>query len=328
MDQGWSPTVSKVLKRELRADSLQSYFLYVPTRGGHGAPVFVSVHGISRNARRHARLFAPYCEKYGVVLVAPQFSADQHPDYQRLGRRGRGDRADLALDAILAEVAAATGAAASQIRLFGYSGGAQFAQRYTLAHPHRVRCTVLASAGWYTFPDPKRRFPYGLRPTRSLPGVRFDPEEFLSVPMTVLAGSGEGAERRVRRSARLDAQQGKTRLERARNWVAAMQEAAGSYRLESRVRLEEGVDQGRSFRLSMTEGGLGDRVFAALFGPPPLAESRPDAEAADAEAAAADAAEPGALASRKVRRARAGQQPRRVAGAGEVLSSEPPGAER
>ncbi len=300
MDQGWSPKVSRVLRRELRADPLQSYFLYVPTRGGHGAPVFVSVHGISRNARRHARLFAPYCEKYGVVLVAPQFSAEQHPDYQRLGRQGRGDRADLALDAILAEVAAATGAAASQIHLFGYSGGAQFAQRYTLAHPHRVRGAVLASAGWYTFPDAKRRFPYGLRPTRGLSGVRFDPEEFLSVPVTVLVGSGQGTERGVRRHARLDAQQGTTRVERARNWVAAMQEAARSYRVEPRVRLEEGVERGRTFRLAMTEGGLGDRVFAALFGPPPLAESRPAAEEAD----------PG------------------VASLHEAVSSEPPGAER
>jgi pimeloyl-ACP methyl ester carboxylesterase len=40
--------------------------------------------------------------------------------------------------------------------LSGHSGGAQFVQRYALAHPERVAASVLSSAGWYTFPNPAR----------------------------------------------------------------------------------------------------------------------------------------------------------------------------
>lgn len=274
----WSTATSRILTRSLQDERSVRYLLYVPGTGGLGAPVFVSVHGVSRNAREHAVSFAPYCEKYGVVLVVPIFSQDQFPDYQRLGREGKGLRADLALDAILAEVAATTGAAAAHFHLFGYSGGAQFAQRYTFAHPHRIAGAVIAAAGWYTFPDPSLRFPYGIRPTRKLPGARFDAEEFLSVPMTLIVGASDGGERAVRRNRRLDAQQGVTRVERSRRWVAAMRNAAEVYQMESLVTYEEVEGYSHSFRRFIREGVLGSCVFEALFGAPPVASARASGE--------------------------------------------------
>ena len=156
----------RLLRRVLTSDPGQEYMVYVPSSGGHDAPVVVSVHGISRKADEHARLLSAYCEIHRAVLVAPLFDADQHPDYQRLGREGRGKRADLALNQMISEVAAATGAQADRFHLFGFSGGAQFAHRYTMAHPHRVARAVFASAGWYTMPDPTKRFPRGIRPSR------------------------------------------------------------------------------------------------------------------------------------------------------------------
>ena len=54
-----------------------------------------------------------------AILVAPLFAAEQHPDYQRLGRVGRGKRADIALNLIVAEVAAITGASAERFCIFG-----------------------------------------------------------------------------------------------------------------------------------------------------------------------------------------------------------------
>ncbi len=221
------------------------------------------MHGLSRNSQQQARLFSGYCESFGAVLAAPLFSAERHGDYQRLGR----NRADLALDPILEEAASLTGACAAQIHLFGYSGGAQFAHRYVMAHPHRVARAVVAAAGWYTFPDARRRFPHGIRPSRRFPDLRLDPEEFLRVPMTVLVGEQDQTGASLRRSERIDQQQGMTRVERARNWVAAMREAAAARALEPRVSLEVVAETGHSFRRFMERGKLGDRVFEALFGP-------------------------------------------------------------
>lgn len=268
LQDSWSLPKQRVLRRVLQRDPSLEYWVYVPGTGGNDAPLFVTVHGISRNSQEHATLFAPYAEALGAVMVAPTFTSDRFPDYQRLGRVGRGARADAALHAILEEASWLTGASSARIYLFGHSGGAQFAHRYTLAHPRRVARTVVASAGWYTLPTTRRKYPYGLRPSSRLPGVRFDPEEFLRVPIAVLVGEEDGTDRNFRHTTRLDAEQGDTRLARARSWVAAMREAAAAYRIEPRVSFEQVPGHDHSFRQFMKNGQLGDRVFEALFGLP------------------------------------------------------------
>lgn len=263
----WSLSKKTVLRRVLLSDPGQEYFVYVPSAGGHDAPLCVVVHGISRNPRDLLKGFITYAENLGVVLVAPHFTVAQHANYQRLGLDGRGGRADLVLNSIIEEVARLTDAASLQIYLFGHSGGAQFAHRYAMANPSRVARAVVSSAGWYTFPDDRSRFPYGIRPSKRLRGVRLDPEEFLRVPMTVLVGFEDTTPGGVRRSKRVDAQ-GVTRLERARNWVAAMRVAAQAYRLDPQVTLEEIEGGGHSFKTLMARQQLGGRVFKALFGLP------------------------------------------------------------
>jgi len=257
---------SQVVRRALRADTGQEYLLYVPGQGGHGVRLFVTVHGISRNVEEHATLFAPYAERHGVVLVAPCFTQDEHDDYQRLGRKGRGRRADLVLDAIVEEVGALTGARSRKIYLFGFSGGAQFAHRYVMAHPDRVERAVLGAAGWYTFPDSGVGYPYGLGSSEEFAGVRFDPDSFLRVPITVLVGEADTGSESLRRNAQVDRQQGATRLERARNWAAAMWRAAQARGLEPLVTFEQVPGIRHSFKQFMQEGGLGDKVFGSLFG--------------------------------------------------------------
>jgi pimeloyl-ACP methyl ester carboxylesterase len=131
------------------------------------------------------------------------------------------------LDAILDEVGAQTGASTDKIYLFGCSGGAQFTHRYTMAHPQRVARAVVASAGWFTFPDSGIAYPYGIgqrgSPSR---GLRFDPEEFLRVPIAVFVGDRDSTSASMRHNEMVDAKQGMTRFDRARTWVEAMRAAA------------------------------------------------------------------------------------------------------
>jgi poly(3-hydroxybutyrate) depolymerase len=261
----WSLPRGRVLQRVLQADPSQAYVVYVPTSVAPGGPIFAAVHGLSSNPSELARVFSDLCEATGAVLVAPVFTAQRHADYQRLGRAGRGVRADLALERCVAEVASLTAADAGRIHLFGYSGGAQFAHRYLMAHPHRVARAAIAAAGWYTFPDTRERFPYGIRRHRSLPGVNFDPQEFLRVPVTVLVGQADVGTARVRSTARCNAQQGVNRLERARSWTAAMRTAARAYGYEPCVSCIEVPDVDHSFKTFCERGELAPRVFAALF---------------------------------------------------------------
>ncbi len=259
----WSLPRGRIVLRALRHHAHQEYLIFIPSSGAVRAPVLVSVHGVSRNAHEQARALVPACDERGIVLVVPIFGVDSHKDYQRLGR-GR-DRADLLLNRCLGEAASLSGADVAQIRLFGFSGGAQFVHRYLMAHPDRVERAVLAAAGWYTFPDHRRRFPYGIRVGRSLRGVSFNPEKFLRVPIHVLVGSADVESKNLRRSARLDAQQGTTRVERAHRWVAAMREAADAYRMERQVTLTEVPDVDHSFQRFCRTGALVARAFRSLF---------------------------------------------------------------
>jgi pimeloyl-ACP methyl ester carboxylesterase len=241
--------------------------VYVPSSATHEAPILACIHGLSGNSHEHARAFSRFCEAAGVVMVTPKFTAEQHADYQRLGRLGRGVRADVCLDRCVTEVVSLTGADATQIYLFGYSGGAQFAHRYLMAHPHRVAGAVVVAAGWYTFPDTRIRFPYGIRPNRKLPGLSFNPEEFLRVPVAVLVGEYDVTQaKNLRSTERVVEQQGENRVQRARKWVATMRAAAEAYGLEPSVTYTEVPAVDHSFTQFCQRGALPQRVFGALFG--------------------------------------------------------------
>ncbi len=272
--------VGDIVLRCCRGEPDIDYHVYRPASAGAGARVVVAVHGISEHAAGHARAFAPLAERHGVVLVAPHFAQPQFHDYQRLGRMGRGARADLALERVLEEVARTTGASTGRFFLFGFSGGAQFAHRYLMARPGRVVSAALASAGWYTWPDPKRRYPQGLGRNRRLPDVVFDADAFLRVPVLVTVGDRD-VERdpALRTSEALDRRQGRHRAERAARWARAMKRAARERGLPPSVTLQTVADAGHGFS-HCVERGLHELVFAHFFAKRSSARSgtRPEGE--------------------------------------------------
>lgn len=263
-------TTSTLQSHYLQGRQPLKYFIYVPERVRKNAPVLVSVHGISRNADIHVRRFARRADRYGVVVVAPLFDAQHYPDYQRLGLSGA--RADLALNALLDEVGRYVGVDTKKVYLFGYSGGGQFVHRYAMAYPERVAAIVVGAAGWYTFPDADRRFPYGTAPHRKLPELRFDETAFLRIAAHVMVGEDDIVrDQSVRQTEYLDRRQGSNRVERGRRWVAAMTQAAQRLNLETEFRFILLPDSDHSFSRSVKHGGLAKQVFHCLFGPPPSA---------------------------------------------------------
>jgi poly(3-hydroxybutyrate) depolymerase len=208
----------------------------------------VSIHGISRNAREQAEAFVTLAERHNLLLIAPLFGADRFTDYQRLGRAGKGPRADLALNRILREVTELSGVDSERFFLFGFSGGGQFAHRYAFAYPHRVAALVVGAAGWYTLPDPGRRYPHGTAAVAELPGIDFDPERYLRVPACVLVGEGDiQRDPELKRTGRLDREQGRNRVARGRSWIAAMRTAADRQGVQTRYHFDTLPGFGHSF---------------------------------------------------------------------------------
>lgn len=256
------------VERRLPGAALPAYYLCLPPDRAAGAPLLVSVHGISRNAEEHVRHFAPLARERGVALAVPLFPPSEFPDYQRLGRTGRGRRADMALHEVLAALRREVGAAADRIYLFGHSGGGQFVHRYAMAYPAEVARFVVSAAGWYTHPDPDRPFPLGIGPDPLLPDRHFDPDAFLRVRGCVLVGEGDVRRTRsLRIGPEVDAMQGDNRVERARHWVAAMNRAAARRGLPPPLDLHVLPSAGHRFADMALRGGAAARAVAFLFGP-------------------------------------------------------------
>ncbi len=258
--------------RVIRATSFSlpeiDYYLYRPASHGQHQRILVSVHGVSRNAEEHIQLFRPFAERYGALLIAPLFADRDFRDYQRLGRRKHGPRADLALIRVLNEVALHIGCDTSCVDLFGFSGGAQFVHRFAMAHGTRVRRMVLGAAGWYTMPDDSLAYPHGIANARGLDAVRLNAKSATRMSTLVLVGDQDDKndDEELNLSEVVCRTQGNNRVERARAWQAAMNRYASRHGLVPKVDLDFLKGVGHSFSQAVHDGLLAERVFSHLYG--------------------------------------------------------------
>jgi len=249
---------------QLRGRKEQRYCLAIP-EDGQVDQVIVLVHGISRKNRWLIESFWPLVRERNIALVAPLFSEAKHKDFQRLGRSGKGPRADLAMDAILAEVSKLTGWQQGKAYFFGHSAGAQYVQRYMFAHPQKVIRAALSAAGCYTFPR-NDNYPLGIREADDLPGVHFEPLRFLRIPTAVFIGLEDTVrDESLNCSRRVDRLQGKNRLERARNWVQAMHIASCQYFLKPTTELFEIAGISHDYAEAVKSRELNQRALAWLL---------------------------------------------------------------
>ncbi|MEM6489579.1 MAG: alpha/beta hydrolase [Pseudomonadota bacterium] len=199
-----------------------------PRRPDPAAPALVAVHGIKRGVREQAAAFAPLAAAAGRTVIAPEFDALRWPSFQQAVRRGR---ADLAFARLLDDLGLQGLVPGPSVDLVGYSAGAQFAHRFAMLHPQRVRRLTLCAAGWYTMPD-EAPFPYGLgagdgaaAPWGPLMQARLG--EYLALPITITVGAHDDvADVHTRRNPALDGQQGQDRRTRACRYAAALERAA------------------------------------------------------------------------------------------------------
>jgi len=123
-----------------------------------------------------------------------------------------------------------------KFHLYGHSGGAQFTSRFALFYPELIDKVAVSAAGSYAFPRRDKDYPYGLKMTTiektfgpqikarnlKLSFVRLDQrlDKFLDLRMFIIVGGEETQDdHRPER-----AWQGKSTLERARNFYKVMQE--------------------------------------------------------------------------------------------------------
>lgn len=152
-----------------RADARFSYCLHVPAdyRAAPGrTELLVVVHGSPRTFMDFRSLFAEFAERHNVIVVSPLFPVGVAGDGNADGYKyveERGVRYDRLLLQIVDEVCERYGLAAQRFGIYGFSGGAQFANRFLLLRPKHLWATSIVAPGSVTLIDDARDWWVGTR---------------------------------------------------------------------------------------------------------------------------------------------------------------------
>jgi pimeloyl-ACP methyl ester carboxylesterase len=278
MDPTGLPLTGLPLARRVAAQGPPlSYRAFVPSGrspGSRPCPPLVLVHGRRRAATRQFRAFLPMAIARGVALIAPTFPAQRFSGYQFLAGT---DGPLCARDALLGTLDDAwqhLGVGTDEVDLVGFSGGAQFAHRFAMSAPGRVRRAVVAAAGWYTYLDEDRPFPRGAGAAAGGAGGGgecVDVAAFLRIPVHVLVGDRDvGRGPSLRTGPSIDRRQGVNRIARALRWTDHLEDVARARDLAPGVSFDLLADTGHSFTEAVERGGLVARTFDFLGPAVPL----------------------------------------------------------
>jgi pimeloyl-ACP methyl ester carboxylesterase len=140
------------------------------------------------------RAFQEWADRASVALLAPLFPGgiphvDDLDAYKSvLG----GDVAyDRVLDAALADASDLHAFPTGPFALFGFSGGAQFAHRYTLLHPRAVRALAVIAPGNVTLLSSGKGWWVGVEDVAELAGAPVDRRALSRVPVLAMVGSDD-----------------------------------------------------------------------------------------------------------------------------------------
>ncbi|MFN3260694.1 MAG: hypothetical protein ACE37J_09035 [Pikeienuella sp.] len=227
-------------------------WLALPAEAEAGAPPLIALHGIARDAEAQACAHAPGAAAAGRAVIAPLFDEARWGGYQRV----KPNRADRALLSLLDELEDEGLLETRRFDLSGFSGGAQFAHRFAMLYPERVRRLTLAAPGFWTFPD-EAPFPYGFGGEWGAKlASGFD--RMLGLDIAVFVGADDDQrDENMRAAPGIDAQQGPNRRARAGAWVAALKAAAAERGLPApRLSLTVAPGLGHDFDACAADGAL------------------------------------------------------------------------
>lgn len=222
-----------------------SYCAYCP-QSRTAERLLVLIHGSARSAEGMRDLFVPYAEGSGTALLAPLFPIgaledEDEPAYKFL--KWNETRFDDILLSMVADALERYDLPAGPFQLFGFSGGAQLAQRMLLTNPGSIRSVSIAAPGYVTLLDSSKQWWAGISDFPSVFGFDLAADEITKVPVQILVGSADaGAEEiYVPSTSRLWVEganaAGEDRLARARN----LQRSMLSFGVEVEMQIIDGI---------------------------------------------------------------------------------------
>ena len=207
---------------------------YLPELVTATSPILFVMTGAQRDGKACRDLWSHHSRNLGAILLVPEFSIEQYPAaaYQQgniINSQGlltaRPTWSFAVIEALFDYAKALYSNQVATYSIYGHSGGGQFVQRMVLLMPEaRYQRAIIANAGFYTFPDPKSPYPYGLG---GLPQSILPKADCWHRDVVVLLGQADtnANDRELRHNPLADAQ-GLNRYERGLNFFHAAETMA------------------------------------------------------------------------------------------------------
>lgn len=181
--------------------SLGEFYVHVPPNVDGRLKVLVALHGIGGEARQFCEAILGRADRERWVVVAPTYAYGDWRDPAQVARE-ESSRLIPRLHEFLQELPAQTGLdLAPRAALYGFSRGAQLAQRFAMVYPEQTDAVAAFSAGSYTLPMGQAEvdgqsvplpYPFGTADLRERFGRPLDGAALQRIPFLV----GVGAEDR------------------------------------------------------------------------------------------------------------------------------------
>ena len=225
-------------------------FYITPKKIDKDTQLLFVIHGNSRNAEDYITAWIPYIKNKNIIVVAPQFNKNSFRYFFLLEsatssgkiNNNPDDYINKSISSFFNFFQSKFSLSTNKYKMFGHSAGAQFTHRYMLlSNDKRISSAVIANAGWYTFLN-GASFPYGIQESPiDITGKHI--RWFMSNRTTLLIGDNDVNLDDVNSSAGAK-NQGKTRVDRAKNYFNALIRLADKENIHFRWRYEviNGVD--------------------------------------------------------------------------------------
>jgi pimeloyl-ACP methyl ester carboxylesterase len=155
-----------------------------------GSPIIVPVHGTDRTAETYRDRFSKLADKISSIVMAPLFPAgistpDDLDEYKFL--YGENIRYDKILTSMIKEISDYYGVG-TDIFLYGFSGGAQFAHRFAMLYPEKIKGLSIAAPGLVTLPDETKPWWVGTANVETLFGKKIEWSKTKNLSVQMLIG--------------------------------------------------------------------------------------------------------------------------------------------
>ena len=170
-------------------------FYTLPEEINNQTQVLFIVHGGARDSEKYLDIWKKFTEHKNIILVAPEFKRVDYEDYEYLNisddygvlNKNLNEHLHNSLSIFFSFFKSKYNLEIDTYKLYGHSGGAQFAHRLLLFSDYdNVSSAVIASAGSYTFLN-NENYPYGLKESNHLSDKKI--KRYLSQRVTFLIGN-------------------------------------------------------------------------------------------------------------------------------------------